>query len=145
MHKQRTIVGFTGTRRGMTEVQAATVHWVLKTRQAEFLHHGDCVGADAEVHEIARLLGIEILIHPPVDQTYRAFCEGGALAYKPTPYIERNHMIVRTTNLLIAAPGQMDEITRSGTWATVRYARKKGHEIVVVYPDGTMRNEEERT
>lgn len=40
--------------------------------------------------------------------------------------------------LLVACPSTAREILRSGTWATIRYARKARILIVRVNPDGSM-------
>ena len=42
------------------------------------------------------------------------------------------------TDTLVAAPKEDEEVVRSGTWATVRYARKAGRVVLVVRPDGTI-------
>lgn len=74
----------------------------------------------------------------------RAFCYrrkgvGGELPIErePGPYLWRNHQIVDATSALIAAPFGFEEELRSGTWATVRYARKLGRPVRFFWPDGT--------
>jgi predicted Rossmann fold nucleotide-binding protein DprA/Smf involved in DNA uptake len=44
--------------------------------------------------------------------------------------LERNHLIVAACDVLNAAPLQDEEILRSGTWATIRYARKAGKTVI---------------
>jgi predicted Rossmann fold nucleotide-binding protein DprA/Smf involved in DNA uptake len=39
---------------------------------------------------------------------------------------------------MIATPHSYVEIGRSGTWATVRYARKAGKPIYLILPDGLL-------
>lgn len=141
-------IGFTGTQQGMTEAQ---INWVRRTlaeksiyREKEF-HHGDCVGADAEAHEIAYRQGYVIWVHPPVNESKRAMCQdhdglGQVHWLESKPYLERNHDIVEAVEYVIATPATMREKLRSGTWATVRFARKLKKAITVVYPDGTWRN-----
>ena len=51
-------------------------------------------------------------------------------------YLVRNHDIVDVCDVLVATPGQKEEQIRSGTWATIRYARKIRKQIIIVYPDG---------
>ena len=131
-------VGFTGTQEGMTSVQRFMVGRLLDTLDPSFIHHGDCVGADAEVHDLAGELGIPVELHPPEDDAKRAFCAGARFENKPLPYLERNHVIVIATDTLVAAPKEDAEVVRSGTWATVRYARKAGRVVLVVRPDGTI-------
>lgn len=73
------IFGFTGTRFGMTLKQDDVVKEILASSDLKELHHGDCVGADAESHSIvasrAALGEARIVIHPPVDEEHRAFCK----------------------------------------------------------------------
>lgn len=135
-------IGFTGTQNGMTEKQKMKfARLILDLYPSEF-HHGDCVGADAEAHRIVRFFDfhhqkppcqLRIIIHPPINDSKRAFCGGEALL--PKDYLSRNHDIVDSTDLLIACPKGSKEETRSGTWATVRYARKKMKKIWIIYPD----------
>ncbi len=130
-------IGFTGTRRGMTIGQAAKVAELL--RDADWLHHGDCDGSDCEVNHIARESGVRTASHPPENGMLRAFCVTD-LTHQPAPYMQRNRSIVNVTCRLIAAPGGMEEELRSGTWATVRYARRLGKPVTIVFPDGTISN-----
>lgn len=99
------------------------------------LHHGDCINADAIMHAIAVSLDWDITIHPPNIRTKRALCNTGRIieVRKPLPYLERNHEIVDATVRLIAVP-KGPEIMRSGTWATVRYARKLNRPIKFILP-----------
>ena len=116
------VVGFTGTQEGMSYEQTNALRQALIG--ATELHHGDCIGADAQAHDIAREIGgIRIVIHPPTDPSRRAFKRGDIIR-EPKPYLERNHDIVDESASLIAAPKSDVEELRSGTWATVRYARK---------------------
>lgn len=128
--------GFTGTRYGMTHVQLYFVRDALRRRHG-WLHHGDCIGADKQAHDIGRSLGMLISGHPPVNPSLRAFCECDALS-EPKEYMARNRDIVDWCEELVAAPAEMQEIVKSGTWATVRYGRKLGRMVTIVYPDGTM-------
>jgi hypothetical protein len=102
-------VGFTGTRRGLTERQsAALVHLLARTTT---LHHGGAIGADQQAEIIARQLGIATIVHLPAGT-------------RSTDYLARNREIVDVSAELFAAPDGPERM-RSGTWATVRYARKQ--------------------
>lgn len=127
-------VGFTGTQRGMTPVQLSVVRFYLGGFQ--WLHHGDCIGADHQAHMTARRKGISIWLHPPDNLSKRAFCDY-TMIEAVKPYLDRNHDIVDVTPWLIAAPGENEEQLRSGTWAPIRYARKHDKNIIIVYPDGS--------
>ena len=119
-----------------TKEQLAKVNELLLAR-ARYFHHGDCVGADAEAHEIASYLGMYIIIHPPENPKSRAFCPFYKIR-KEKPYLDRNHDIVNETDVLIACPDGCEEKIRSDAWATVRYARKANKLILIVYPSGRM-------
>ena len=60
------------------------------------------------------------------------------------PYLDRNKDIVDETNILMACPNKAEEVQRSGTWSTVRYARKVGKAVLIVYPSGKMFFEQAR-
>ncbi len=117
-------IGFTGTRNGMTDRQHDHLLRVLSSFPVEQFHHGDCVGADAEAHDIAMNMNLYVVVHPPTDPKLRAWCVGDEMRDE-FPYIERNHNIVDEAIHLFAAPGTNHEVKRSGTWATVRYQRSK--------------------
>lgn len=128
----------------MTLRQKAAVRQILSSALDELkfskfeFHHGDCVGADAEAHDIAYLLQyFFIVLHPPINESKRAF-KHADLTLKAFPYLDRNKHIVRDTNRLIATPAQKEEQLRSGTWSTIRYARKAGKPVTIIYPDGTI-------
>lgn len=125
-------IGYTGTQRGMTSCQVIAVCELLIP--GEF-HHGDCIGGDAQAHKLAQDCGLSIVQHPPLNPSKRAWCKGGVIL-EPKPYLERNQDIVKATEVLIAAPGEDHERLRSGTWSTVRFARKLKRLIWLVLPDG---------
>jgi hypothetical protein len=126
-------IGFTGTRDGMTARQKSALRGLLTSHDGAILHHGDAVGADAEAHDIAVALGCTIVIHPPTIERQRAF-RSAAEIRAPRPYLDRNKDIVRDTKLLVAAPADAMEQLRSGTWSTVRYARRLGRPICLLTP-----------
>ena len=120
------IAGFTGSRKlKLTEQQKNTLAEFIKNMEITEFHHGDCIGADASVHEFIRLQfpGIRIIIHPPVDSKNRAFCEGDVILDKKD-YMERNRDIVDSCDVLFALPPESSN-PRSGTLATIRYSEKK--------------------
>ena len=130
-------IGFTGTQRGMTDAQRTALKTVLTERGATVLHHGDCIGADAQAHEIAVSMSCEIVIHPPIVETKRAW-KHAARTHRPKSYLARNKDIVRDTEMLVAMPGENMEQIRSGTWSTVRFARKMGRPVWVILPSGEV-------
>ena len=133
-------VGFTGTQRGMTPPQRAAVMRLLRGMAGlHILHHGDCIGADAEAHAGALALGWSIVVHPPIVVAKRAWCTGPSCeVLPPAPYLTRNQHIVDASLLVIATPGEPVEQLRSGTWATIRYARRQRKQVMIVPPDGAI-------
>lgn len=130
-------IGFTGTQRGMTGPQTTSFSAALlfaRLSDSEF-HHGDCIGADAEAHEIAAGLGFKVILHPPVKPDKRAWCQA-QIILPMKDYLARNRDIVDATELLIAIPGEAIEQLRSGTWSTIRYARKIGRKLLIIGPEG---------
>lgn len=130
---------FTGTQDGMTDAQKSAMATAAVIENLDYWHHGDCIGADSDFHKIVRATSPKsrIIIHPPEDNSKRAFCEGD-LILEPKPYLVRNQDMVDRCDILYACPGQMQEVLRSGTWSTVRRARKAKRLVVIVYPDGSV-------
>src|SRR5688500_2429232 len=99
------ILGFTGTSQNWMITEAAwqqLEEFVYKNREyVKRLDHGDCVGADARMHELALSLGIAVRIHPPEIETKRAFCKGALIMEQPWPYLVRNHNIVKDCDILL--------------------------------------------
>lgn len=140
-------IGFTGTSQGMTQRQRATVHYLFGELVLTVLHHGDCVGADAQAHKIALDLAASVVVHPPSDPKLRAFCMGDVTVtvLGPRPYLARNKDIVlRGVDGIIAAPKDFiapASLRKQGTWTTIGYARKAKRRLWIVYPDGTFKEE----
>ncbi len=137
-------VGFTGTRDGMTKAQLAAFRRKFAGVGAEVFRHGYCVGADEEaaVAVVAHHPEVVVLGHP---SSVRDMTSGDALdccddTLPPRGPLTRNKHIVDGCETLIACPKGPEE-TRSGTWSTVRYARKKRRRIVIIWPDGSVTEE----
>lgn len=134
------IVGFTGTSAGMTAPQKTRVGALLREHRVIEAHHGDCVGADSEFHAICKSMQIRVVVHPPLLNGKRAFCPIGEddMICKAQDYLIRNRSIVDMCAWLIGAPRMAFEELRSGTWATIRYARKIRRRRHVVLPSGEV-------
>ena len=126
-------IGFTGSRLGMTPVQYRAVRQLLAQLRSKIdsCHHGDCLGADESFHNLARLFKLKLIIHPPTKPNFRAFLDGDETR-EPKDYLIRNKEMVDEVDRLIACPHTRKEVLRSGTWATVRYARKKGVLVTIL-------------
>jgi hypothetical protein len=118
-------IGFTGTQIGMSQHQKEQFVLKLMSLGVTEFHHGDCIGADAQAHDIVREFFPEVIIvgHIPQSNGKRAFkrCD----KYRdPLPYLVRDRIIVDESDMLIGCPKTDGEVLRSGTWATIRYSRK---------------------
>jgi len=134
-------IGFTGTRLGMTDEQKEVISDALEyALEITSVHHGICVGADEQFHSIALELGIPIIGHPPEEVVYLAKIpdEEFEHLFQPKRYLARNREMVDNCDVVYATPKEYEEVLRSGTWATVRYAIAKEKLVGVVYPNGKL-------
>ena len=135
-------VGFTGSRRGIiSAAQDKALRMSIRNCLYDYgneFHHGDCLGGDAQAHKMAYELMARIIIHPPDNYKDRAWCKDFWESLPELPYLERNRNIVNATSVLIGLPSTRSEELRSGTWSTIRYARKLNRTIHIVYPDGKV-------
>jgi hypothetical protein len=136
------IVGFTGTQEGMTARQLEAFKLSLPPTMKTFIH-GCCIGADEEAAYCVHMMlknSVRIWIYPSNIKSKTSKLVDGFFAAKaaPKPPLDRNKDIVADSELLIACPKEREEVLRSGTWATVRAARKKGIPIIYIWPDGSV-------
>lgn len=137
-------LGFTGSQLGVTAPQEASLRQVLADLVPTEGHHGLCVGADAAFHRVLWELfpDCKTVGYPPKNK--RAYqiqvCDE---MRQEKEYLDRNKNIVNETSILIACPATAREIIRSGTWSTVRYARKLKRPVWIIYPDGHVEKENE--
>jgi len=140
------VIGFTGTRKGITEYQFNRLMERLgdimdNAKEGEIVefHHGDCVGADAQAAEMAHSVGMRIVSHPPFLSVRRAYAHSDeTLPVKG--YKARNRDIVNVCDILLACP-EGCETMRSGTWYTIRIAYRTNKSIVIFMPmedEGTV-------
>jgi predicted Rossmann fold nucleotide-binding protein DprA/Smf involved in DNA uptake len=144
-------IAFTGTREGMSYHQKhAFAKWLddrafMRSDNVQF-HHGCCVGADTHavtaVAEQLKGIAVYIVGHPPDRDAWisEPACKLSDELRSPRPYLERNRVIVDACEVLVACPKGPEEL-RSGTWSTVRYARRQGKKIVVIWPNGEVTEE----
>lgn len=128
------VVGFTGSQTGVIPEQCDALIELMQTLKPSEAHHGDCIGADQIFHEICYQLSIPIVIHPPIDDSKRANCEGAWIIHPAKEYLVRNHDIVNSVDLMFACPNSRNEKQRSGTWATFRYAKKINKPLYLITP-----------
>jgi hypothetical protein len=153
------LIGFTGSRQGMTQFQKEELAKVLKFKECSEFMHGDYIGSDEQANQIALDVGVSIFtIHPPDNIKARAFCFDTErqfrwnreltsyypLAYKGKEirvrwypidtYLKRNHRIVDQCSYIVATPKEFVHSIRSGTWSTIRYAWKSKKDIIIIPP-----------
>jgi hypothetical protein len=139
------ILGFTGTRRGMTAAQRGALAQCVAAIPARAIH-GGAAGADEEFDAFMVHAGMppwDIDVYPSGVDRWLKWADAGRTTYTVQPPLVRNRIIVRRCDYLIAAPATAEEVVRSGTWMTVRRARKIGRPVVVLLPDGGVREEHE--
>lgn len=132
-----TVIGFTGTRLGMTSWQRQSLDVLLNLIKPDEVHHGDCIGSDEQFHRICQLRKLRIVIHPPDNPAARANCVGG-IVVAPRPYLERNKDIVESADILIAAPKGPEQFQGSGTWQTIRWAKRWKKIVIIINPEGGL-------
>lgn len=148
------MIGFTGTRHGMTYHQRQTTAALLKLamvthersralgpaapRQRLTFHHGMCVGSDEQAHELAVDYGYLAVGHPASDlpPEVRGSFKDVWSVQVALPALDRD-AIIADQPILIATPHTFNEVRRSGTWSTIRYGwRHAGTLVWIVKPDG---------
>lgn len=144
------ILGFTGTRKGLTPAQHATLPGVLATLPERVLH-GGAEGSDEQFHnylvslyKVGHGCMIEILLGKAHRYAFWVSPNRPCVAFsvhRMSPPLERNRIIAARCDHLLACPAEAMEQLRSGTWATVRYARAAGKPITIIASDGTVREE----
>lgn len=136
-------LAFTGSKDRVTQKQAARLRLELAAAVDEgflWMHNGDCVEADFIAATLWKKLKRKVMLHPPLRDKYRAFFQAD-ITCEPKEYLARDQDMVLCSERLYACPQTFDEQRRSGTWTTIRYARKLRMKIVIIFPDGTIRIE----
>ena len=129
-------VAFTGTRQGMNPRQRKAFRELAEKNSFfwTIFNHGSCKGADKDASNIVfELCASRIVAHPCNLSAQQAVTHAHARREVLDP-IERNHVMVDESDILVAVPATKDEVIRSGTWATIRYAKKMGKEVIILYP-----------
>ena len=135
-------VGFTGARDGMTERQSLALAQLVQSSVWSEFHHGGCVGADCQAHALVLTWKQRRDTPHPAIHNHPAclpahvigVCPDPDALYAPMEPLTRNRVIVDNVALLVAAPRGLIEENRSGTWATIRYARAQGVPVVILEP-----------
>ena len=131
-------IGFTGTRHGMTMRQEKELEKLVKAKDFREFHHGMCIGSDEQAHAIVfdKAPQANIIGHPPKADSSKATMDCNKVVAADS-WHRRNKDIVDSSDYLIATP-DAKERAGSGTWKTVRYARKKGKRIYIIHKNGRV-------
>lgn len=135
------ILGFTGTRHGMTERQRHAVSEFLDAQKPIEVHSGDCKGADSQFLDAALLCAGNFPPrthgHPCDIEEWRAFRKYDVL-HPVTGPLTRNQAIVDVSDEILAAPkGSKNSPRVGGTWDAIRRALAARKTVTVMWPDGT--------
>lgn len=131
-------IGFTATRFGMSEWQSRKLYEVFTLYRKTFpdlkieFHHGNCVGGDEEAAIMARSLGLWVVAHPAIIRRSVIATVRSDEYRESKPPLDRNHDIVDESDVMIAAPLTDEETFRSGTWSTVRYAKRQNKRLITI-------------
>ncbi len=129
-------IGFVGVRGGLTYPQFRAISRLMIDRDlpgavadVEAVVRGADGWGDADFDRIARWM-------TPTPQL--VVVEAPGKGEQAAPAGARNRAVVDACDLLLACPPVAVEEPRSRTWTAVRYARRVGRPVVLVYPDGTI-------
>lgn len=136
------VLGTTGTRKGLTDLQLQELQIYIGYGESmpKQLHHGAAIGADEQVAKLFRYYGgCWIVAHPCTweNQVSKESLKCSDFVFTPSLALDRNRSIVMNADSMIAFPAGMAEEQRSGTWHTIRNARRKGKPLLIIWPDGT--------
>jgi len=144
MLKNTIHIGFTGNQHGMSEIQYNVFRGIIILLNSQYdivFHHGVCIGSDEDAHNIVMdYTNAKIQLHPPI-KTNKMFKVENNKRIKtkdPKEYLERNRDIVNASRFIFATPKTNKEKTRSGTWSTIRYNRKKNKHTYIILPKGLV-------
>ena len=133
--------GFTGTRAGMTERQKDNSRAALMLGKPAIIRHGAAFGSDREFHAIWReeLPDRFADVWPADSKSAKLFDDQDNVAVNPVmPPLDRNVEIVKRSKFIIATPHTEQEEQRSGTWSTIRHARRLKVPVLILWPRGNM-------
>lgn len=147
-------LGFTGTQYGTTSAQYKALRGLFELLQPTSFRQGCCVGADDDATVCFAGWVTDFLLRggwpkPLIvgypsnvpSMTARRAVKWCDELRPEKPPLERNPDIVNDSRKLAACPKGFAEELRSGTWSIVRYARKLKRHIYVIWPDGTITEE----
>lgn len=129
-------IGMTGTREGLSSEQTLYALHEIPWHVVTELHSGDCVGADATLHSIAKHNNTLSIGHPPSNNEHRAYCDFD-LTNETKGCLARNREIVHSSDHIYGFP-PTEKSGKGGTWYTIKYAIQMGKPITVIAPSGEV-------
>lgn len=136
------IIGFTGPRSGINSTQIEIFADLFRHLDGHAMVHGGAQGADEQADTVAAGLidpwNIEIFPGNEDRQRYWQCKMPRRQVHQWIAPLDRNRLVANACHVLIAAPRTASEEARSGTWTTVRYARRMRIRHVLVWPDGDV-------
>lgn len=147
-HPDGIAISFTGTREGMTKPQLEKVNYLLRDIWRDGYYHawhdGDCIGSDSEAHGLVEAIRkeygdikVSMIGHPATThERYHANNKFDIYWPRKGP-VDRDKDMVVQGDVLIGTP-KGKEAVRSGTWTTIRFARKLLVPLFIVWPDATV-------
>jgi hypothetical protein len=127
----------TGPRTGATQPALLAVAQTLCAYKVTVLHDGDAVGVDYSAYHLARAFGIHVILHPPTDYKWRAFCGDARDTFREEkPFKVRDRDMVDESEFLIAVPNTIGDHPTGGTGYTVEYVRSVNKPLVFIWPNG---------
>lgn len=136
------ILAVSGTRYGLTAKQHDAAFAALRKIKPTGVRHGCALGADEEFV----FLCFALRPRPRVEafpSTFENWTSADALALsdaqaKPAEALARNRTIVTGAARLLAAPAEMEDPGKGGTWYSIKFARGLGVPTTVILPDGSV-------
>lgn len=143
-------IGTSGSRGPLTKAQIALIRAkILSLPEGTTVVTGGCVGVDALIAETAYESGdlkVHTILpadHKAVDPKWREHCHTWRQMPAGTTYRDRDQAVVEESDNLLAFPLYKESDSRarrSGTWMTIRMARRAVQSIETFILDGLEMN-----
>jgi predicted Rossmann fold nucleotide-binding protein DprA/Smf involved in DNA uptake len=131
-------VGISGTRQGATQEQKEVLAKLLSAPNISQLIHGGAEGVDEQAdeiyHKVCAATKPRVIVYPATFG-HGTYSEPHFKDVEREP-LKRNRLIVAESDIMIIVPSGYQELVRSGTWATYRYASHANLITIVIYPNG---------
>lgn len=132
-------VGITGSLEGLTGPQLRWAKQFIQDNVVRVLHHGNCIGGDEDVATLFyKGQDTYIIAHPGHISTMQSKISFNDLVLPEKHTLARNRLIVNSSDLLLGFPKIDDEDDNSGSWYTIRWAKRHRTPVIVISPTGMM-------